>query len=229
MKITVEAYEKGLKFRNGRLVEILGPGRYRVATIWAKERIAKVDLRARMLVLHGQEIITADKVTLRLTAMAKMKVIDPAAALLSVDDYAGQVYADVQLALRAAVGGLELEALLGQKGLLGETVRAAVAERARGYGVDVLDVGVRDLILPGEMKAILNQVMEARKKAEAALILRREEVAATRSLANTAEMLARNPTLLHLKELEALERIAGHGGSIVIAPEKLGITLGERS
>jgi len=229
MKITVEAYEKGLKFRNGRLVEILGPGRYRVATIWAKERIAKVDLRARMLVLHGQEIMTADKVTLRLTAMAKMKVIDPAAALLSVDDYAGQVYADVQLALRAAVGGLELEALLGQKGLLGETVRAAVAERARGYGVDVLDVGVRDLILPGEMKAILNQVMEARKKAEAALILRREEVAATRSLANTAEMLARNPTLLHLKELEALERIAGHGGSIVIAPEKLGITLGERS
>src|SRR5438094_559855 len=142
---------------------------------------------------------------------------------------AGQVYADVQLALRAAVGGLELEALLGQKGLLGETVRAAVAERARGYGVDVLDVGVRDLILPGEMKAILNQVMEARKKAEAALILRRDEVAATRSLANTAEMLARNPTLLHLKELEALERIAGHGGSIVIAPEKLGITLGERS
>ena len=229
MKITVEAYEKGLKFRNGRLVEILGPGRYRVATIWAKERIAKVDLRARMLVLHGQEIMTADKVTLRLTAMAKMKVIDPAAALLSVDDYAGQVYADVQLALRAAVGGLELEALLGQKGLLGETVRAAVAERARGYGVDMLDVGVRDLILPGEMKAILNQVMEARKKAEAALILRRGEVAATRSLANTAEMLARNPTLLHLKELEALERIAGHGGSIVIAPEKLGITLGERS
>ena len=229
MKITVEAYEKGLKFRNGRLVEILGPGRYRVATIWAKERIAKVDLRVRMLVLQGQEIMTADKVTLRLTAMAKMKVIDPAAALLSVDDYAGQVYADVQLALRAAVGGLELEALLGQKGLLGETVRAAVAERARGYGVDVLDVGVRDLILPGEMKAILNQVMEARKKAEAALILRREEVAATRSLANTAEMLARNPTLLHLKELEALERIAGHGGSIVIAPEKLGITLGERS
>src|SRR2546422_817757 len=124
MKITVEAYEKGLKFRNGRLVEILGPGRYRVASIWAKERIAKVDLRVRMLVL------------------------------------------------------------------------------------------------PGEMKAILNQVMEARKKAEAALILRREEVAATRSLANTAEMLARNPTLLHLKELEALERIAGHGGSIVIAPEK---------
>ncbi len=229
MKITVEAYEKGLKFRNGRLVEILGPGRYRVASIWAKERIAKVDLRVRMLVLQGQEIMTADKVTLRLTAMAKMKVIDPAAALLSVDDYAGQVYADVQLALRAAVGGLELEALLGQKGLLGETVRAAVAERARGYGVDVLDVGVRDLILPGEMKAILNQVMEARKKAEAALILRREEVAATRSLANTAEMLARNPTLLHLKELEALERIAGHGGSIVIAPEKLGITLGERS
>ena len=216
-------------FRDGSFVETLPAGRYAFWKNIAEVKVVPVDTREMILDVAGQEIMTADKVTLRLTAMAKMKVIDPAAALLSVDDYAGQVYADVQLALRAAVGGLELEALLGQKGLLGETVRAAVAERARGYGVDVLDVGVRDLILPGEMKAILNQVMEARKKAEAALILRREEVAATRSLANTAEMLARNPTLLHLKELEALERIAGHGGSIVIAPEKLGITLGERS
>jgi regulator of protease activity HflC (stomatin/prohibitin superfamily) len=85
-------------------------------------------------------------------------------------------------------------------------------------------VGVRDIILPGEMKAILNQVMEAKKKAEASLIQRREEVAATRSLANTAEMLQKNPTLMRLKELEALEKIVGRGASIVVAPEFFGFS-----
>ena len=222
MKTIVEAYEKGLKFRDGRFVEILGPGRYRVARILVKEEIRKVDLRLRTLVLQGQEMMTLDKVTMRVTMLAKMRVADPRAALLSVDDYAGQLYGDVQLALRDAVGAIELEAVIGQKGRLGEAVTLAVREKALAYGVELVEAGVRDLILPGEMKAILNQVMEARKKAEAALILRREEVAATRSLANTAEMLSKNPALMRLKELEALEAIAGRGATIVIAPEMFG-------
>jgi regulator of protease activity HflC (stomatin/prohibitin superfamily) len=222
MKTIVEAYEKGLKFRNGRFVELLEPGRYRVARILAKEEIRKVDLRLRTLVLQGQEMLTLDKVTLRVTLLATMKVADPAAALLKVDDYAAQLYGDVQLALRDAVGALELEALIGQKGRLGDAVTLAVREKALAYGVDLVAAGVRDLILPGEMKAILNQVMEARKKAEASLILRREEVAATRSLANTADMLAKNPALLRMKELEALEKIAGQGATIVIAPDMFG-------
>jgi regulator of protease activity HflC (stomatin/prohibitin superfamily) len=229
MKITIEAWERGLLFRNGRFVRTLEPGRHRVARLWAKERIAKVDLRVRTLVLQGQEIMTLDKVTLRVTAVAKFKVVDPVAALLAVEDYVMQTYADLQLGLREVVGALELEALLGQKGALGETLRAAVADRTRAAGVDVLDVGVRDLILPGEMKTILNQVIEARKKAEASLVMRREEVAATRSLANTAEILARNPVLLRLKELETLERIAGRGTSIVVSPEAVGLALGSKS
>ena len=222
MKTIVEAFEKGLKFRNGRFVELLEPGRYRVARILAKEEIRKVDLRLRTLVLQGQEMLTLDKVTLRVTLLATMKVADPAAALLKVDDYAAQLYGDVQLALRDAVGALELEALIGQKGRLGEAVTLAVREKALAYGVELVAAGVRDLILPGEMKAILNQVMEARKKAEASLIMRREEVAATRSLANTADMLAKNPALLRMKELEALEKIAGQGATIVIAPDMFG-------
>lgn len=223
MKTIVEAYEKGLKFRDGRFVELLEPGRYRVARLLAKEEIRKVDLRLRTLVLQGQEMMTLDKVTLRVTMLAKMKVADPRAALLSVDDYAAQLYGDVQLALRDAVGALELEAVIGQKGRLGEAVTLAVREKALAYGVELVEAGVRDLILPGEMKAILNQVMEARKKAEASLIMRREEVAATRSLANTAEMLAKNPALMRMKELETLEKIAGQGATIVVAPEMFGL------
>jgi regulator of protease activity HflC (stomatin/prohibitin superfamily) len=224
MKVIVEAYEKGLRFRDGRFVELLEPGRYRVARFLAKEEVRKVDLRLRTLVLQGQEMLTLDKVTLRITMLAKMRVADPVAALLRVDDYAAQLYGDVQLALRDAVGALELEAAIGQKGRIGEAVAAAVREKALAYGVELVEAGVRDVILPGEMKAILNQVMEARKKAEAALILRREEVAATRSLANTAEMLSKNPALMKLKELEALEKVAARGASIVVAPEVFGLT-----
>ncbi len=222
MKVIVEAYEKGLKFRNGRFVGTLDPGRYRLARFFAKDRIEKVDLRIRTLLLQGQEMMTLDKVTIRLNVLAKMKVIDPVAAVMKVENYAAQIYGDVQLALRDHVGTMELDALLKEKGRLGGRVLDEVKLGAREYGVDLLEVGVRDIILPGEMKAILNQVMEARKKAEAALILRREETAATRSLANTAQLLEKNPTLLRLKELEALERVAGNGGSVVVAPELFG-------
>ena len=223
MKMIVEAFEKGLRFRDGRFVGVLEPGRYRVARIFVKEEIRKVDLRLRTMILQGQEILTLDKVTIRVTMLAKMRVTDPVAALLKVDDYVAQLYGDVQLALRDAVGAVELEAAIGQKGRLGEQVVLAVKEKALAYGVELVDAGVRDVILPGEMKAILNQVMEAKKKAEASLIMRREEVAATRSLANTAEMMAKNPALMKLKELEALEKVAAHGASIVVAPEMFGL------
>ncbi|MBI2930960.1 MAG: slipin family protein [Planctomycetes bacterium] len=222
MKVIVEAFEKGLKFRNGRFVTVLEPGRYRLAWLFAKERIEKVDLRIRTLVLQGQEMMTLDKVTIRLTVLAKMKVADPVAAVTKVENYVSQLYGDVQLALRDYVGALELESLLKEKGQLGEQVLGAVKLEAQEYGVGLMDVGVRDIILPGEMKAILNQVLEAKKKAEAALIFRREETAATRSLANTAEMLQKNPTLMRLKELEALEKVAANGASIVVAPELFG-------
>lgn len=223
MKVTIEAYEMGLKFRDGRLVGVLEPGRYRVAWLFAKERIQRVDMRLRTLVLAAQEMMTLDKVTLRLTALVSMRVKDPAAAVLKVDSYESQLYGDVQLALRESVGSSDLEALLSQKARLGASILEPLRAKADGYGVEVVEIGVRDVVLPGEMKAILNQVMEARKKAEAANIARREEVAATRSLANTAQMLEKNPTLMRLKELEALERIVGGANSVVIGPEILGL------
>lgn len=223
VKTIVEAFEKGLKFRDGKFVALLDPGAYRLATIFAKEEIRKVDLRLRTMILQGQEIMTLDKVTLRITMLAKMKIVDPVTALLKVDDYAAQLYGDVQLALRDAVGALELDAIIGQKGRVGEQVTLAAKDKAAAYGVELIEAGVRDLILPGDMKTILNQVMEAKKKAEASLIQRREEVAATRSLANTAELLAKNPVLMKLKELEALEKVAARGATIVVAPETFGL------
>ena len=222
MKVIVEAYEKGLKFRDGRFVGVLDPGRHRVRTLFARERIEKIDMRLRTMILQGQEVMTLDKVTIRLSALIQLKVKDPAAAVLKVDNYAAQLYGAVQLALRDYIGSVEFDTLLQEKGRIGAQVLDAVRLDAAGYGIDLVDVGIRDLVLPGEMKAILNKVMEARKQAEASMIARREEVAATRSLANTAQLLEKNPVLMRLKELEALEKVVANGGSVVVSPELFG-------
>jgi regulator of protease activity HflC (stomatin/prohibitin superfamily) len=204
MRITIEQYEQGLLFKNGRFVEVLDPGRY-----WKPfggHRAVKVDLRNRMLTIQGQEMMTADKVTLRMNALVKFRVANPASAVLRVEEYVSQLYADAQLALRAEVASQTLDDLLASKAAMGPRVLRVLAPTAREYGIEILDLGLKDLILPGDIKEILNQVIAARKRAEAAVIERREEIAAVRSQANTAELYEKNPVLLRLKELEALEK-----------------------
>ncbi len=221
MKVIVEAYQKGLKFRNGRFVGVLDPGRYRVGRLLVKERIDRVDLREQLLEVSGQEMMTADKVTLRLNVVARYRVADPVAATLKVANFYGQLYADVQLALREAVAARTLDELIAEKATLGDKVIEGVKLAAGGYGVELLDLGIKDVVLPGDLKAQFVRVLEARKKAEAAQIERREEVAATRSLANTAALLEKNPTLFKLKVLEALEKISRAGTKIVLPADFL--------
>jgi regulator of protease activity HflC (stomatin/prohibitin superfamily) len=173
------------------------------------------------MTIQGQEILTADKITVRLTVLAKIRVDDPAAAVMKVDNYVGQIYGDVQLALREAVAARTLDELIVEKAALGAKVLGALQLTAASYGLELADVGVKDLILPGDLKEQFVRVIEARKKAEASQIERREEVAATRSLANTAQLLEKNPTLLKLKILESLEKIAQGGAKIVLPADFL--------
>lgn len=221
MKMIVEAWEKGLKYRNGRFVGLLEPGRYRVGRILARERIDKVDLRAQTFVIQGQEMMTADKVTLRLNVAVGYRVVDPVAAAMKVASASAQLYTDVQLALREAVSARTLDEVLAGKSALGDRVLEGLKLTVAGYGLEVLDVGLKDVVLPGDLKAQFVRVLEARKKAEASQIERREEVAATRSLANTAQLLEKNPTLMRLKILESLEKIAGAGAKIVLPADFL--------
>jgi regulator of protease activity HflC (stomatin/prohibitin superfamily) len=224
MKMIVEAYEKGLLYRDGRFVRVLEPGRYKLARWFRKDRIDKVDLRVQTIVVQGQETMTADKVAVRAAVLAKARIADPVAAVLKVANWQSQLYGDVQIALREAVAARTLDDLIAERIVLGDKVLGALRLDAQAYGVEVQDVAVRDLVLPGDLKAQYVRVLEARKKSEAAQIERREEVAATRSLANTAEMLARNPTLFKLKVLESLEKIAQAGAKVVLPADFLSET-----
>jgi regulator of protease activity HflC (stomatin/prohibitin superfamily) len=205
----------GLLIVDGELREVLKPG---ATAYWKYGRSVKVELaelRLQAMEVAGQEILTRDKVSLRLNLTALWQVTDAVKARSVVSNAAEYVYKELQLALRAAVGTRTLDELLTDKGAIDREV-AASAVRLEASGLAVRSVGMKDVILPGEMKTILNQVVEAEKVAQANLIRRREETAATRSLLNTARLMEENPTLMRLKELETLEKVTEKVGSLTV-------------
>ena len=197
----------GLLIVDGELVKTLKPGLY---AYWKYNRAIKVeqiDLRLQTMEVSGQEILTKDKVSLRINLSAAYQVRDPVKARERLSDFSGYLYRALQFALRQAVGTRTLDALLGNKGELDRVIYEAVRGNAIDFGIEMDSVGVKDIILPGDMKNILNQVVEAEKAAQANIIKRREETAATRSLLNTARLMDENPILIRLKELEMLEKV----------------------
>jgi regulator of protease activity HflC (stomatin/prohibitin superfamily) len=196
----------GLLIVDGELREVLKPG---LTAYWKYHRSVKVemvDLRLQAMEVSGQEILTRDKVSLRVNLTAMWQVLDAVKARATVSNFVDYVYKELQFSLREAVGSRTLDELLTDKNALDREVGAS-AVKLEASGLAVRSVGVKDVILPGEMKTILNQVVEAEKLAQANLIRRREETAATRSLLNTARLMEENPTLLRLKELETLEKV----------------------
>ena len=217
--VPVEAGHAGLLFRNGRHEATLVPGQYALWKGVARARVAVVELREQTADVAGQEIMTADKVTLRVNLVVTYRIVDPLRSVSVVENADQTLYREAQLALRAVVGTRTLEALLGEKEAVARELDGALRTRAAELGVEVVSLGIRDVILPGEMKELMNRVIEAQKAAEAALVTRREETAAMRSQANTARLLEQNPTLMRLRELETLEKVAEKGRLSVVVGE----------
>lgn len=217
---TVEPDEVGVLFVQGKIVGTLPAGRHAFWTGLQTVKVSTFGMRETVLDIPGQEILTADKVTLRLNAVACFRMADPIKVITQIDDANQALYREVQLALRTVIGNRELDTLLTDKEAVGLELANLVRQRAAGLGLEVQAIGIRDLILPGEMRELFNKVIEARKAAEANLIARREEAAALRHQTNAARMLAENPTLLRLRELETLEKVATSGELKIILGEK---------
>ena len=216
----VERDRVGVLFIGGRYIDTLAPGQYAFWKGPADARVVEIDLRETTTDVSGQEIMTADKVTLRVNASVTYHIADARKAVSTTDDVRTALYRETQLALRAVIGARELDAFLVGKDTVGQEIEQAVRQRAGELGLEIASVGIRDVILPGEMKDLMNKVTEAKKVAEANLISRREETAAIRSQANTAKLLVENPTLMRLRELEVLEKIASAGHLKVFLGEK---------
>ncbi|ANE45243.1 peptidase [Paenibacillus swuensis] len=211
--LEVQAHETGLLYYNHVLQRELGPGKY---VFWrgpVKVEVRTTDLRQQQLDLLGQEMMTEDKITLRLNFVCQYRVTD-ALKVLQIRSMEDQLYVLLQLILREYVGTMKLDELLRVKEEIAAFVMSRLAEKQAGYGVEFVSAGVKDIILPGEIKDILNTVLYAEKKAQANLITRREETASTRSLLNTAKLMDENQTLYRLKELEFVEKICEKIGHI---------------
>ncbi len=210
----------GVLFRNGQYIETLPSGRYVFWKDIENVSIFQVSMAETSLDITGQEIMTADKVTLRLNAIVTYNVIDAQKSVRATKDVNQALYREAQLALRAVIGSRQLEELLAEKDSVADELKEMIAKRSDVFGLKIVSLGIRDVILPGEMKDLLNKVTEAKKAAEANLISRREETAAMRSQANTAKLLEDNPVLMRLRELEILEKISANSKMNVVLGEK---------
>ena len=210
----VENHEAGLLYVEGRFVERLAPGRHAFWTVAHKVEVKRLDLRPQAVEITAQEMLTRDRIALRVTLTAFRRIVDPERLVAAVPDVDAWLYRLVQFAIREAVAGRSLDEVLSAKAALDAELRDYVRARIADSGVEVTELGVKDVILPGEIRELVNKVVEAERVAKANLIRRQEETAATRSLLNTAKLMEENPLLLRLKELESLERLVEKVGRI---------------
>lgn len=205
---SVASYEKGLLFVDGKFQKELDSGIYFFWKNTIPVTVEKVDMRQVRMEVSGQEILTKDKAAVRINFETIYRVTDIIKALVDNKDYDKQLYVVIQLAVREQVSTLTLDELLEQKDAISNSILESIKAKTGSLGVSLFSCGIKDIILPGDMKDIMNQVLIAQKKAQANVITRREETASARSQLNTAKLLEENPMLFKLKEMEYVEKIA---------------------
>jgi regulator of protease activity HflC (stomatin/prohibitin superfamily) len=216
-EVTVYEYERGLLYREGKLERVLEPGRY---TFWAFEPVdvTKVSLREMSHVVAGQGILTADRIEVRISLVAQYRVTDPVQAVQAVENYTEQLHQELQLSLRDVIAARTLDQVLEGRAEVAAELHRLSAEPAKRYGVQLNRVGVRDVILPGEVRQVMMQEVQADRAGRAELVKARHELAAARARANTAKVLSENPEVARLQEIEALVRLADKSGNVVLLP-----------
>ena len=188
--VIIKDTHRGLLYRDGVLQEVLGAGRYRIP--WAinlyfyrvpRTEVALVDVRERDVTIKGQEILTSDKVAIRVSIVVRFRVVDPKAAMHEVESFEDRIYTDVQLAARRSLAAMALESILTNRNQLSDDILREVKETAGRYGVDILRADVKDLVFPGGLQEIMNRVLAAERTSQAQLVEARtkaqtEEIAA---------------------------------------------------
>jgi regulator of protease activity HflC (stomatin/prohibitin superfamily) len=207
-RTTVFEFERGMKYDRGRFVGVLGPGQYWYCpffvTTW------KVDVRPRLVSVPGQELLSADGVSLKLSLLAKCEIVDPYSAVHKIENYQQALYMELQAALREIVGSTPIEAILNSRDELSKKALEIAGPRVRGFGLEIGSVSLKDIMFPGALKETFAQVVNARMAGLAALEKARGETAALRNLANAAKMIEANPNLMQLRLVQAFGESSGN-------------------
>lgn len=218
--IIIYEFERGLKYRKGRFVEVLTAGRY-----WIFSRstaVNKIDVRPKFISVPGQEVLSADSVTLKVSVTARYEIIDPNLAVNKIENYTEAFYAIVQLAIRNIIGSMKIDEILEQRATLNQKLMELTVSKAEEFGIKIQLIGIKDIMFPGELKKIFAKVIEAQKEGLAALERARGETATLRSLANVAKVLEDSPVLMQLRALQSTGNtvVIGIGGTVVPVKEK---------
>jgi len=206
--ITIFEYERALTFVRGKYTSLAEPGSY-----WYlphRTRFHRVDTRLINEALSGQEVLSSDGVAFKVSLLASYRVADPKVAILETQDVQGAVHASLQLALRALIANHTSEELLQRRAEFSAPLLAEAATPLAKLGVELRSVALRDLTLPGDLKKVFSQVVQARQEGLASLERARGETAALRNLANAAQLMERHPQLLQLRLLQVLSERSGH-------------------
>jgi regulator of protease activity HflC (stomatin/prohibitin superfamily) len=210
-RMVVYDYQRAVLFRRGRRVRTVGAGAY-----WLVRDVSSlttVDVRSRIAVVAGQEILTADSVPLRVSVTLRYRVVRPEQAIESAASFTDTLHTQTQLVLRDLVATVTAEEVLPQRQRVADGLQATLAPRAATLGLELEEVGVRDVTFPPPLRQLFAQVVEARQAAQAALEKARGETAVLRHLANSARLLESNSALVTLRALDAV----AHGrGTIVL-------------
>jgi len=175
-ELIIKGTHRGLRYVDGRLTDVLEAGRYALpkASLGPLRRpcveVVLVDMRERELTIKGQEILTSDKVAVRVSILTQFRVVDPVAAIEKVAGYEDRLYSDVQLAARRSLASMTLEAILTNRNQLSDDILAELQTGAAGYGVEIRRADVKDIVFPGNLQDIMNRVLAAERLAEAQLV-----------------------------------------------------------
>jgi regulator of protease activity HflC (stomatin/prohibitin superfamily) len=207
-RMTVYEYQKGLRYSKGRYVATLDPGQYWILSTISS--IVPVDTRSEFITIQGQDVLSADGVTLKVSIAAEFRVADPNTAINKNANFRSSLYLTLQMALREIVGKEKIDALLENRADISKKLMELTSEKASNLGLKLMLADVKDVMFPGEMKRVFAQVVKAQKEGQAALERARGETAALRNLANAARSMDENPSLLQLRALQALADTSGN-------------------
>src|SRR5947207_2673588 len=210
-RVTVYEYQKGLKYSRGRYSTTLNAGQYWVISTFSS--IVPVDIRPRFVTVQGQDVLSADGVTLKVSLAAEFQVADPNVAINKNADFQNSLYLTLQMAVREIVGKEKIDTLVENRAGFSSKLTELTSAKATEFGLKLISADIKDIMFPGEMKKAFAQVVKAQKDGQAAIEKARGETAALRSLANAARMMDDNPNLLQLRALQAF---ADSGGNTLV-------------
>jgi regulator of protease activity HflC (stomatin/prohibitin superfamily) len=207
-RVTVFDYERGLKYVKGRFKSVIEPGQYWYIPLFST--IDKIDVRPRFVSITGQELLSADGITIKVSVAVNFEIIDPVLAKNKVMDFEKTIYNEIQLAVREVIGQTEIDAILEARNEISQRLMEMLEVKSKDLGLNLILISIKDIMFPGKLKETFAQVVSARKEGLAILEKARGETAALRNLANATKMIGDNPNLLQLRLIQALSETSGN-------------------